>query len=549
MRKFFSIICFACMLISTTAFAQKEISINYSGSSATVTIPEGINDVLYTVNGAYVAIVSTTIASEYTYKVCGNTDNGGLSITGNYKLTLKLSGVNIQSQQGEAINVQCGKRIAVILDEGTVNTLSDSQNGSQKAAMYFSGHPEFEGGGILNVTGNTGHAISAKEYMTLKKTTGTINILGAVKDGIHCGKGKVNNENNYFQISGGVVNIDNVGSDCIDADDFGRVNVKGGVLNLNVRNDFSDGIKCDSIFNMTGGTVNILLEGNDAHGIRTNYSGLFAGGKVAVTVKGNGSKAIKGKSIPTGTVTGGSILTFDGTDAEIMLCCDDIIDNGERLKKTRGIGSDMDIIYNSGLINIYAYGDIENAFAADGTLTINGETLSLYRAPWKFCKSDYQYDMSSYVRLKISNNIISSNYANYAIGAFAGDECVGIAIPCEDDDAGYLRICSNSTTNETITFAVYDYNNNKYIPIKTTTTFQNSTALGTEISPFILETETMTSNGDVNGDGEVDIADVAALVSIMLGISEDIYNAADVNNDTNINIYDMNELVNILLDK
>lgn len=47
----------------------------------------------------------------------------------------------------------------------------------------------------------------------------------------------------------------------------------------------------------------------------------------------------------------------------------------------------------------------------------------------------------------------------------------------------------------------------------------------------------------------MDIADVATLVSIMLGNSEDIYNAADVNNDTNINIYDMNELVNILLDK
>lgn len=533
------------MLISTTAFAQKEILVNYSGETATVTIPDGITDVLYTINGAHVSFVSTTQSAEYTYKLTGQTDNGGLNITGNYKLTLKLAGVSITNKQGEAIDIECGKRIAVVLDNGTQNTLTDCAGGSHKAAMYFTGHPEFEGGGTLNVTGKTGHAISAKEYLTLKKTTGTINILGAVKDGIHCGKGKVKNENNYFQISGGVVNIDNVGSDCIDADDYGRVNVKGGVLNLNVRNDFSDGIKCDSVFNMTGGTVNILLEGNDAHGIRSNYSSLFAGGKVAITVKGNGSKAIKGKSVASGAVMGGSTLTFDGTDAEIMLCCDDIIIDGEISKNTRGIGSDLDIIYNSGIINIYAYGNIENALKADGMLTINGSDLNVYRAPWQFCKSDYQYDMTSYVRLKIANNLVKSNYSNYAIGAFVGGECVGVAIPCEDDDAGYLRIYSNSTANDKITFAVYDYVNNKYIPIKTTTSFKNSSAIGTEASPFILEAQ--TSNGDVNGDGYVNIADVAALVNIILGKAPDTYNAADVNNDTKINIADIDELVGILL--
>ena len=53
-------------------------------------------------------------------------------------------------------------------------------------------------------------------------------MLGAVSDGIHCGKGKVNNEHNYFLMRGGNVNILNVSGDGIDSDDFGTVNIEGG---------------------------------------------------------------------------------------------------------------------------------------------------------------------------------------------------------------------------------------------------------------------------------------------------------------------------------
>ena len=56
--------------------------------------------------------------------------------------------------------------------------------------------------------------------------------------------------------------------------------------------------------------------------------------------------------------------------------------------------------------------------------------------------------------------------------------------------------------------------------------------------------------GDVNGDGLVTIADVTALVNIILGKSTD-YNTAvvDVNNDNVITIADVTALVNIILGK
>ena len=53
--------------------------------------------------------------------------------------------------------------------------------------------------------------------------------------------------------------------------------------------------------------------------------------------------------------------------------------------------------------------------------------------------------------------------------------------------------------------------------------------------------------GDVNGDGEISIADVNALISVILG-AEDIYEGrADVNGDNEITLADVNALIDIIL--
>ena len=60
--------------------------------------------------------------------------------------------------------------------------------------------------------------------------------------------------------------------------------------------------------------------------------------------------------------------------------------------------------------------------------------------------------------------------------------------------------------------------------------------------------------GDVNGDGNVSIADVTAVVNIVLGkdnVKPYLFNheAADVNRDGEISIADVTALVNIILNK
>ena len=54
--------------------------------------------------------------------------------------------------------------------------------------------------------------------------------------------------------------------------------------------------------------------------------------------------------------------------------------------------------------------------------------------------------------------------------------------------------------------------------------------------------------GDINGDGKVDIADVNAIINMMLGKVEAVP-AADLNTDGNVDIADVNAVINLMLGK
>lgn len=90
-------------------------------------------------------------------------------------------------------------------------------------------------------------------------------------------------------------------------------------------------------------------------------------------------------------------------------------------------------------------------------------------------------------------------------------------------------------------------------------------ANGTELTPAengqywcqvigdVVITATLTSKSDVNKDGEITIADVTALVDIILGKDAETtlydHEAADVNGDNTITIADVTALVDIILGK
>ena len=71
---------------------------------------------------------------------------------------------------------------------------------------------------------------------------------------------------------------------------------------------------------------------------------------------------------------------------------------------------------------------------------------------------------------------------------------------------------------------------------------------GTGTHTIVFPSSSALPDGDVNGDGEVNIADINAIINIILGgnASPEVRQRADVDKNTEINIADVNAIINII---
>jgi hypothetical protein len=126
------------------------ITVTWNGAQAI--IEQGnVLGVECSAEGGDVVINSTNTHNELEFVLQGSSTNGSLTYTGSLKCKFYLNGLNLTSTKGAALDILCGKRVALILNEGTENTLVDAPNGQQKAALYCKGHLEIEGPGSLTV--------------------------------------------------------------------------------------------------------------------------------------------------------------------------------------------------------------------------------------------------------------------------------------------------------------------------------------------------------------------------------------------------------------
>ena len=249
------------------------VTVTYNGEQALVDLGHAPN-VTYTTDGAHVSILSTNTKNELEFVLQGESTQGSLTYDGPLKCKFYLNGLNLKSDRGAAIDIQCGKRVDLILVPGTENILVDAAGGTQKAALYCKGHLEVEGSGSLTVTGNTKHGIASKEYMQLKKSTGAITVNKAVSDAMHVGQ--------YFLMSGGTLTLSGQGGDGLqleistldddvtpnpEKEDNGQMFIRGGSLNITADKEDVKGIKVPGDLTVSGGTFQILASGDGSKGI------------------------------------------------------------------------------------------------------------------------------------------------------------------------------------------------------------------------------------------------------------------------------------------
>ncbi|MCR5851458.1 MAG: carbohydrate-binding domain-containing protein [Bacteroidaceae bacterium] len=250
------------------------VTVTWDGDQATVDLGHAPN-VTYETDGGHVSILSTDTKNELEFVLQGESTQGSLTYEGPLKCKFYMNGLNLKSNRGAAIDIQCGKRINLILNPGTKNFLADSTGGEQKAAFYCKGHLEIEGSGSLTVTGNSKHAIATKEYMQLKKSTGSITVNRAISDAMHVGQ--------YFQMNGGTITLTGQAGDGLQvekvtlSDDVtpdpskennGQMFIRGGSINITAENDITKGIKVPGDLTVSGGTFIIVANGDGSRGIQ-----------------------------------------------------------------------------------------------------------------------------------------------------------------------------------------------------------------------------------------------------------------------------------------
>lgn len=255
---------------SALAIDNNTVEIVYSGSTAKVTIASNISSYVTVASGtsSHVKLVQNASFAgvnanydnpdgEIFYSLSGTSTDGEFYLEGSYKCTVELNGLTLSNPSGPAINIQNGKRVEVSAKKGTTNTLSDGANEEYNGCYHCKGHTKFKGKGVLNVKGNSKHAVYSKEYIEVKNLT--LNITSAVKDGMHCRE--------YFLMESGTVSISGVGDDGIQVE-------LDGTTSTGVTTDHED--EDTGNFYMTGGTLTI--SGYTGNAIKTDGTITYSGG-------------------------------------------------------------------------------------------------------------------------------------------------------------------------------------------------------------------------------------------------------------------------------
>jgi hypothetical protein len=481
------------------------VSINYNGSSATVT--SNNDDIITDINGGYVTVdFQTNAVSNVEIVLTGSTDDGALKVYGAKKFKLTLNGVSIKSAKGPAINNQCKKRMFVYLANGTTNSLEDASSyqddtyyidgnnadsEDRKGCFFSEANMIFSGTGSLSVAGNMKHGIATDGYFWMRPGV-TLVITKAEKNAIQV-KGD-SDDGIGATINGGYIyaNVASEAGKCIKSDI--DVVVNGGVLNLNTSgkaiydSDEKDtssaaGIKTDGNIHIVNGSVTCRSTGMGGKGFNADGKVIIDGGTVTIATSGTKySYSNKLTSSPKGIKADGDITINGGT---LSIAVTGTSDGSE------GLESKANLTINDGEIYVYAYDDAINAatditvnggkiFAyginndgidSNGTININGGLIfsSGTSSPEEGIDSDSSSrfkinggtvigvggsavspSSASKQRCVVINNLSASSGSIYAINDAAGNTIAAFAIPRTYSQMGML-FSSGSLTSATYT--------------------------------------------------------------------------------------------------
>ena len=178
---------------------------------------------------------------------------------------------------------------------------------------------------------------------------------------------------------------------------------------------------------------------------------------------------------------------------------------------------------------------MQNLQTIEGLSYLNTSEVTNMQAMFNLCSSLTSLDLSSFNTANVTIMSMMFNGCSSLQTIYVGD---GWSTAAVTSSSNMFHNCTSLKGGKGTT---YDANHED----KTYAHIDGGTS-----NPSYFSEKQAFLRGDVNGDGKVTIADVTALVNIILGKTTN-YNAAvaDINGDTKITIADVTALVNLILGK
>ena len=379
------------MMVDDTPVTDNLVDITYHDTTAVVTVAGNVAQyVTPTVSGAYVTIEQSNTdavdGDEITYQLSGKSTDGQFALSGLYKCTIALSGVDLTCASGPAIDIANKKRIQLSAKRDTENTLSDCTGGVHKGCIYSKGQLQLQGNGTLNVIGNTEHAIKSADYIEVKNLT--LNIVGAVGDGINC--------NGYFQMKSGKLTMTGIGDEGIQCDldgttataatdddhtdeDTGSIYIDGGTLTVTGSATAAKCVKAEGDIVVSGGAVMLNADGDIdltdtsdisyTAGFKADGGFTQCGGDITIVVNGAAGRGIACDGVFATASSSTGVLTITNKGATSS--------SGTYFCTAKGIKAG-EVAINGGTINVTMSGAASKGIKADGgNMVISGGVISV----------------------------------------------------------------------------------------------------------------------------------------------------------------------------
>lgn len=305
---------------------------------------------------------SSTISKSGIYEITGTLREGSLVVdidktADKGAVYLVLNNAGISSTKSAPILVKGAKKVVLILENGTTNTLYQGsgvtvdKDGDPSAALFSKADLTITGSGTLKVTSDFNDGITGKDE--LKITDGII-LIQSKADGI-VGKDLLAVEKGNITINAGKDGMRSTNE--TDAG-MGNIVIKDGSFNITANND---AMQAYGILETDGGRYNISTGGGyPGKSLKTNMDGPgMMGGRPGQVIQ-KSQTANSDTESRKGLKANGGILLINGT---FNLSTND-----------DSIHSDGDILINGGTINLQAGDD---GIHSETTVTINGGSLNI----------------------------------------------------------------------------------------------------------------------------------------------------------------------------